>query len=657
MTSATIGLPDRYRPLDQVGPDETTPTGVIQCWRAKDRVLNRDVAIRVHTPAGPAAHAWITRALTAGGLATPALAMVYDASEGSGDPNQPGGAAYVVNEWIDGTTLAERLSHGPLPERETRTILRRLAEGVAEAHRVGLAVGGLTADNVVLRPNGLVGLRAVPAATGSIESDITALGELLEACLSGRLPGQPIDELSGPSDLVALARRARSTEPGQGLTSVAAMAALLGDRSRAAASPSVPLGRGDDSDGGWLRRLRDRRTPAESAPAAAAMPAMASSAPVSGPAAMPEAAAPPTAIAPTVPPAEEAADLAPPVRLDPHTLPPVPVHRPVPPGEIPIAAGGDTVDVSMVPPTGLYAGYGQAPAAPSSTPPPPPVPPVPADEWGQPGPAWGRPPAAPEAVPPYNGPDSGPDSGPYSPLGMLGAEPYTGEDYVGDPYPDRPYAETSETTVARRRLVVVGLPVLALAIVIALAWWLGTNVLSVAGNVDDVQGSTPSASSSGHATSQSSSAAAGTPITIVSGEVFDPYGDGAPENNPDVPKSFDGNPATYWKTLTYQGSAAFGNLKPGVGVMYDLGSPQPLSKVTVTTTTPGATVEIRAGDDAKGSLDAYQLAAKGTLQGQTELKFDKPVTARYLLVWVTGLVDQGDGFAATVAEVSVSSAG
>ena len=138
MTSTTTGLPDRYRPA-RPGRARTSPppTGVIRCWRAKDRVLNRDVAIRVHTPAGPAAHAWISRALTAGGLATPALAMVYDASEGTGDPQTPGGAAYVVNEWIDGETLAERLSRGPMPDREVRTVLRRLAEGVAEAHRVG----------------------------------------------------------------------------------------------------------------------------------------------------------------------------------------------------------------------------------------------------------------------------------------------------------------------------------------------------------------------------------------------------------------------------------------------------------------------------------------------------------------------------------------
>src|SRR4051812_49486077 len=120
MTSTTTGLPDPYRPLDQVAPDEPTPTGVIRSWRAKDRVLNRDVAIRVHTPGGPAAHSWIARALTAGGLATPALAMVYDAAEGTAGPEGAVGGAYVVNEWIDGESLADRLAprgRSPRPAR------------------------------------------------------------------------------------------------------------------------------------------------------------------------------------------------------------------------------------------------------------------------------------------------------------------------------------------------------------------------------------------------------------------------------------------------------------------------------------------------------------------------------------------------------------
>jgi eukaryotic-like serine/threonine-protein kinase len=587
MTSATVGLPDRYRPLDQVGADEPTPTGVIRSWRAKDRVLNRDVAIRVHTPAGPAAHAWITRALTAGGLATPALAMVYDASEGGGDPAQAGRAAYVVNEWIDGETFADRLLRGPLPERETRTVLRRLAEGVAEAHRAGLAVGGITTENVVLRPNGLVGLRAVPAATGSIEGDITALGDLLESCLTGHAPGQAA--LTGPPDLVALARRARSDDPTQRLTSVAAMAALLGERPRSGATPSVPLGRGDDPDGNWLRRLRERRADAESVPA------------VPPPAVPPPAAAAaPTAVAPAVPPAVGHGPT--PVRLDPQTLPPVPEVRPLPLASSPVATGGDTVDVSAVPPS-------------------------------------------------FTGPDTRSDS----PFGVLGDEPYTGEEEVGDPYPDRPLTRTGETPAARRRLAVIGLPVLALAVVIALAWWLGTNVLSVANNVDERHSPPPVSSSASAAKSRTPTV--GTPITIVGGKIFDPFGDGAPENDEQVPLSFDGDPATAWKTLTYRGSAAFGNLKPGVGILYDLGSPQPLARVTLTTTTPGATVEIRAGDNPQASPDGFAVAAKGTLQGSTELTFARPVTARYLLVWVTRLVDQGAGFSADIAEVSVQSAG
>jgi eukaryotic-like serine/threonine-protein kinase len=570
MTSTTTGLPDRYRPLDRVGPDEPTPTGVIQCWRAKDRVLNRDVAIRVHTPAGQAAHAWISRALTAGGLATPALAMVYDASKGTGDPQTPGGAAYVVNEWIDGETLAERLTRGPMPDREARTVLRRLAEGVAEAHRVGLAVGGLTPDNVVLRPNGLVGLRAVPAATGTIDGDIAALGTLLEACLTGLDPAEPGPRpLSGPSDLVALVRRARSTEPGQGLASVAAMASLLAERSRT--GPLTPAARVEETDSGWLRRLRDRR---------------------------PEHAS------------DHDAHLvkdAGPIRLDPQTLPPVPPVRPVTDhGATPGALGGDTVAVgSVAPSAGAYAGSSHA-----STP-------------------------------------SRYDDDSFAVLEQDRYEdPLTGENDLGG------------DDARRHRLVVIGLPLLALLVVIALAWWIGDKVLSVASDVEKVPGSTPSVSAP--AASSQSGAAAVTPgqaVPIAGGEVYDPFGDGQPENPSKVPLAFDGDPSTSWSTVEYRGSPAFGNLKDGVGLLLDLGRPQNLASVTLTSAAPGATVEIRTGDSPGGDLDSFVVAASGTVDDGTAFTFQKPVSARYVLVWITGLVDDGKGFSADIAEVTVQAAG
>jgi hypothetical protein len=109
--------------------------------------------------------------------------------------------------------------------------------------------------------------------------------------------------------------------------------------------------------------------------------------------------------------------------------------------------------------------------------------------------------------------------------------------------------------------------------------------------------------------------------------------------------------------LTYQGSPAFGNLKPGVGVLYDLGSEQQIAGVTLTSTTPGAAVEIRTGNSADGQLDSFATAGSGTVDGTTEFTFDEATSARYVLVWITGLVDQGDGFSADLAEVEVLSAG
>jgi eukaryotic-like serine/threonine-protein kinase len=533
VTSTTTGLPDRYRPLDQVAPDEETPTGVIRSWRARDRVLNRDVALRVHTPGGPAAREWISRALTAGGLATPALSMVYDAAEGTGG-TEPGSAAYVVNEWIEGTRLSDRLAtDGPLPEREARALVRRLAEGVAEAHRVGLAVGGLTPEHVVLRPGGLVGLLSVPAATGTEKGDIAALGALLELCLTGTSGDGGVS--IGSPDLAALVRRARSTDPATGLSSVSTMVAML------AAPPRVSTDAQEAArpeDTGWIRR---RRAAAD---------------------------------------AEEDVhpDADQPVRLE-RALPPVP-GAPARRAAAPERADRDEDEL----------------------------------DWG----------------------------GSFTPA-------------------DEPVDDDREpATSARRRLAVIGLPLLALALVIAFALWFGNNVLSVAGNVDQVDGSTPSAgttaASSAPASAPSSAPVAGAPVPVAGASIFNPFGDGESENDDDVDLSADGDPGTGWSTVTYRGSAAFGNLKPGVGVVYDLGGEQTLAGVTIATGTPGATVEVRAGNSPDDDLDAFSTAATGQLTGTDDLTFGAPVTTRYLLVWVTGLVETDDGFSADLTEVTVHAA-
>jgi putative peptidoglycan lipid II flippase len=139
--------------------------------------------------------------------------------------------------------------------------------------------------------------------------------------------------------------------------------------------------------------------------------------------------------------------------------------------------------------------------------------------------------------------------------------------------------------------------------------------------------------------------------------VFDPFGDGQPENDDEVPRTFDGDPATTWSTVSYRGSSDFGHLKPGVGILYDLGSEQSLAGVTIRTTLPGATVEVRTGGAADGNLDAFPVAATTKLTGTDDVTFGKAVSTRYVLLWVTNLVQVNDGFAADLAEVSLTAAG
>jgi hypothetical protein len=228
------------------------------------------------------------------------------------------------------------------------------------------------------------------------------------------------------------------------------------------------------------------------------------------------------------------------------------------------------------------------------------------------------------------------------------------EDEMEDDFDD----DGGDPPSTRRRLLVFGLPLLALAIVIGLAVWLGSSVLSVANSVDEGRPTAPIPSTPTTAAPTTTAAPAlGTPLSIASASVFDPYGDGDPDNGRRVKLAYDGNPDTVWATYEYKGSAHFGNLKPGVGILFDLGSPQPVGGVTLTTTQPGSTVEVRTGSSGSKALDAFTVAGTATLDPTTEVRFPRAVTSRYLLVWFTGLVPDNGAFSANLAEISVLRAG
>jgi serine/threonine-protein kinase len=76
-----------------------------------------------------------------------AIVQIYDLLEtGEGD--------WIVMQYIDGPTLADRLRHGPLPPAEVVVLARDVAGALAAAHEQGLLHRDLKAENVILTPGG-----------------------------------------------------------------------------------------------------------------------------------------------------------------------------------------------------------------------------------------------------------------------------------------------------------------------------------------------------------------------------------------------------------------------------------------------------------------------------------------------------------------------
>ncbi|WP_221348938.1 protein kinase family protein [Streptomyces beigongshangae] len=114
----------------------------------------------------------------------------------------------------------------------------------------------------------------------------------------------------------------------------------------------------------------------------------------------------------------------------------------------------------------------------------------------------------------------------------------------------------------------------------------------------------------------------------------------APE---DVAKTYDGDGSTYWRSKSFvDGPVMDPSFKPGVGIVYDLGSEQRITTASIGLGFAGdhTTVTLYATDSLNSSTALSSMQKLGTLttNGTTAMvKADKKVKTRYVLVWFTAL--------------------
>lgn len=161
--------------------------GMGEVYRAKDTKLGREVALKVLSEElstnadGRARFEREARAVAA--LSHPNILAIFDFGEEEG-------VSYAVTELLEGQTLRERLSEGPMPLRKAMDTAVQVARGLAAAHDKGICHRDIKPENLFLTRDGQVKildfglaklspLDAGPLDTESATVSKTAPGRLL----------------------------------------------------------------------------------------------------------------------------------------------------------------------------------------------------------------------------------------------------------------------------------------------------------------------------------------------------------------------------------------------------------------------------------------------------------------------------------------------
>ena len=168
--------------------------GMGEVYRARDTKLGRDVAIKIlpsHFTADAERRARFAReARLLATLNHPHIGAIYGLEETDG-------VAALVLELVEGPTLADRLTRGPLPVAEALAIAHQIAVALGAAHEKGIVHRDLKPANIVLQSVA----NAADVPSGELRTKVLDFGlaKTMAVGLEGDLTQRPSASLDGTS--------------------------------------------------------------------------------------------------------------------------------------------------------------------------------------------------------------------------------------------------------------------------------------------------------------------------------------------------------------------------------------------------------------------------------------------------------------------------
>ncbi len=161
-----------------------------EVYRARDTRLERTVAIKVlpeHLSSSPEVRQRFEREAKAiSQLSHPHICALYDVGNEHG-------VEYLVMEYLEGESLAQRLTRGALPVEQTMRYGMEIADALDRAHRQGIVHRDLKPGNVMLTGSGVklldFGLAKALNPEGPVDSLTTAPTEARDVTAEGTILG------------------------------------------------------------------------------------------------------------------------------------------------------------------------------------------------------------------------------------------------------------------------------------------------------------------------------------------------------------------------------------------------------------------------------------------------------------------------------------